>query len=565
MEMQNAVSQDGTEVHGRESTNTLWPLVKDFCDYTSAHGLGRIMAATHWTRTVFWTMLLLGATTIMTVQVHTLFQKYQRRPLTTLVTIETSTSLPFPAVTFCNFNAIKNNSLQAAKDTDMELFNELFAIELEARNASLTAHSRKRRANDGHKQVQSPQPTPDRSEEDDDDDGDDSTDYPDDDDDFWDDEESREFQDPAKKEPRFLKSEQMAVLMATKKERLLSTIGHLFEDMVLSCTYRGVPCRNFTSFVWKSFWHYKYGNCYTFNSGKTSSGSNARVLKSNKPGPSHGLNLELNIEQEDYIGVLAPEAGIRMDISTQGEMPFPLERGVSLAPGYATMIGLRKEMISREDPFENKRCLKTISSDESNLYTKHFGAVYSATACKDSCLAYNQLKECGCMEYRFPGSSSYGICSVTDKLTSKCLSKVQKKFRENKLNCTDSCPPPCREEGFKMSTSFAIWPSERFEPIYTEELKNKKKLVSKDGSHRKNVCKLQVFYEELNLEVITERRSYEVEDFVSDIGGQLGLWIGFSVLTVAEFLELFMLLFHAALKICRAKKTAEPNNNPYRI
>ena len=91
MEMQNAVSQDGTEVHGRESTNTLWPLVKDFCDYTSAHGLGRIMAATHWTRTVFWTMLLLGATTIMTVQVHTLFQKYQRRPLTTLVTIETST------------------------------------------------------------------------------------------------------------------------------------------------------------------------------------------------------------------------------------------------------------------------------------------------------------------------------------------------------------------------------------------------------------------------------------------------------------------------------------------
>ena len=29
-----------------------------------------------------------------------------------------------------------------------------------------------------------------------------------------------------------------------------------------------------------------------------------------------GLNLELNIEQEDYIGVLAPETAIRMDIST---------------------------------------------------------------------------------------------------------------------------------------------------------------------------------------------------------------------------------------------------------
>ena len=55
-----------------------------------------------------------------------------------------------------------------------------------------------------------------------------------------------------------------------------------------------------------------------------------------------GLNLELNVEQEEYIGLMTPEAGIRMDISTQGEMPFPLERGISLSPGYATMIGLRK-------------------------------------------------------------------------------------------------------------------------------------------------------------------------------------------------------------------------------
>lgn len=46
--------------------------------------------------------------------------------------------------------------------------------------------------------------------------------------------------------------------------------------------------RNFSSVFWRRYWHYKYGNCYIFNSGKTSSGSNAPILKSNKPGPSHG-------------------------------------------------------------------------------------------------------------------------------------------------------------------------------------------------------------------------------------------------------------------------------------
>lgn len=64
-----------------------------------------------------------------------------------------------------------------------------------------------------------------------------------DDDSSWDDEDSEEFEDPSKKEPRALKSEQMAVLMARKKTKLLSLLGHFFDDMVLSCTYRGVSCQ----------------------------------------------------------------------------------------------------------------------------------------------------------------------------------------------------------------------------------------------------------------------------------------------------------------------------------
>ena len=55
-----------------------------------------------------------------------------------------------------------------------------------------------------------------------------------------------------------------------------------------------------------------------------------------------GLNLELNIEQDDYLDHLTPEAGIKLDISNQGYMPFPLEKGLSLPVGFASTIGLRK-------------------------------------------------------------------------------------------------------------------------------------------------------------------------------------------------------------------------------
>lgn len=57
---------------------------------------------------------------------------------------------------------------------------------------------------------------------------------------------------------------------------------------------------------------------------------------------SSGLNVELNIEQDEYLDSFTPEAGVRVDITNQGQMPFPLERGLSLAPGFATAIGLRK-------------------------------------------------------------------------------------------------------------------------------------------------------------------------------------------------------------------------------
>lgn len=55
-----------------------------------------------------------------------------------------------------------------------------------------------------------------------------------------------------------------------------------------------------------------------------------------------GLNLELNIEQDEYIGAFTEEAGVRIDISNQGEMSFPREKGLSAAPGFATSIGIRK-------------------------------------------------------------------------------------------------------------------------------------------------------------------------------------------------------------------------------
>ena len=78
----------------------------------------------------------------------------------------------------------------------------------------------------------------DGDDEDNDDDGAvDDDDGADDDDEYDDD-----YEDPTKKTESFLKSEEIAMFMAQQDRTTLSSMGHQFEDMVLSCTYRGISC-----------------------------------------------------------------------------------------------------------------------------------------------------------------------------------------------------------------------------------------------------------------------------------------------------------------------------------
>lgn len=54
-----------------------------------------------------------------------------------------------------------------------------------------------------------------------------------------------------------------------------------------------------------------------------------------------GLSLQVDIQQYEYLNQLTHDAGAVLHISHRGDMPFPYEEGISLAPGYSTSIGLR--------------------------------------------------------------------------------------------------------------------------------------------------------------------------------------------------------------------------------
>ncbi|KAM7446204.1 hypothetical protein ABFA07_005421 [Porites harrisoni] len=339
------------------------------------------------------------------------------------------------------------------------------------------------------------------------------------------------------------KQERIHVALATWSEDKLTKMGHQFKDMFRECTYRGKSCMK--SRFWNSFWHYKYGNCFTFN--KYSD------LMAAGPGPAYGLVLEMNVEQNEYLGDLTQDAGIRVQIEDKGKVPFPYEKGFSVGPGSATSVGIRKVKIKRVKTSKKGSCIGEIDplSEDNLLQLKH-NASYSTTACRESCLSDKENKECGCREYRFPRDDSKNerVCDVLNATVAKCLNKVLKRYKKSNLGCSRKCTSPCNENVYKLTISTSKFPSLAYQRIL---LANKKKLEKRNIPSNllsSYLLQLNVFFEELNYEVIEESIGYGLVNFIADIGGNVGIWIGVSALTIAEILELLCIIIHHVIKTC---------------
>ena len=119
------------------------------------------------------------------------------------------------------------------------------------------------------------------------------------------------------------------------------------------------------------------------------------------------------------------------------------------------------------------------------------------------------------------------------------------------------CNPPCNEVSYDVSYSLSKWPatgyegdSAFFDVFYLENFWERFNGTPKYQAMREyfseanrnesmnDFARLNAYIADSNVIITQEREDYTSTQLVSDIGGQLGLWVGISIITLAEVLEL---------------------------
>ncbi|XP_020916313.1 acid-sensing ion channel 5 [Exaiptasia diaphana] len=177
---------------------------------------------------------------------------------------------------------------------------------------------------------------------------------------------------------------------------------------------------------------------------------------------------------------------------------------------------------------------------------------------------FSQIKYCNPDEM-----ISCGVYTMTKKKYLRTLSSILStltfgyRLPNNPQEC--GCPRPCKEIKYSTRVNDANFlTSDVFLDDVADSISAITKYVSRVylkfllDKKRDTVIHLSVHYEDLNRYITTERPSYDINLFGADVGGYIGLFLGCSVITIFEFIDLIIV---CCLGRCLQAKTKERNTN----
>ncbi|KAJ8686888.1 hypothetical protein QAD02_022682 [Eretmocerus hayati] len=265
-------------------------------------------------------------------------------------------------------------------------------------------------------------------------------------------------------------------------------------------------------------------------------------------GSEYGLTLAMDVEADEYYCSSTASVGFKMLLHSPVETPQIADFAFTLSPGKETRVIITPHITDADKsimkiPVKVRRCYFL---NEKKL---HYYRTYTHRNCLLECEANFTLSACNCMQYYMPVSNETRICGKSDEECARNARRIMKNklFEEddssNVFNVTETpsckCYPGCNEINYSTEISHSML-------MTTFTIQEEYRRIS-DEYFQKNVALVHIFFIDTSYLKYTKNELYGFAELLSNTGGLLGLFMGFSLLSITEFIYYFTIRLWARM------------------
>jgi len=341
--------------------------------------------------------------------------------------------------------------------------------------------------------------------------------------------------------------------------------GSPIKDLMRSCYFGKQRDENgycdhldndFSGLFWS--YHPSLGGCYTFNSHLDAFGNPRNLIKSTSVGKEES-GLQLILKLPERFTTDFKYAGARIFVHPTKQPVLSESGSIMVDAGHWTTIGVTEKRVIREVP-PYGRCVDMedgTMNEQMSFYADRYD--YSEDACITTCEQLMYIKKSGCCCHRFScnplnRSSILGYSIPSNISLEKCpeyfycegdpFESDEESDKFSKSECERKCRPACKETKYDLSWSKLALMSkgENTDHVF--------------GVDAKLNAKVDINMASFVVHTEVASAKYDWSVLISNIGGVMGLFTGFSILTGFELVELMfdLVAYLVSTCCCRAAK-----------
>lgn len=294
----------------------------------------------------------------------------------------------------------------------------------------------------------------------------------------------------------------------------LELAGEVASDFIAECSWRNSPCNSsyFRSVITPM------GRCFIFDP-ELISGQDRTV---NLAGPESALVVWLNVQAVNYLSS-TETTGAALFVLEEGYELTSLTPSLRVSPGFSYEIGMHRTVTN------------FLGSPHGNCTAE---GSYDVDLCEEECMNAEIFAVCDCVAVGSSGvADDVPACTLQQQT---CQDRIRGDFATGIKTCDRKCEIPCQVTQFGITHS-AVQIGNPLQDLTRADWTPNG--VTDCTELTSNYIKLDVNFRWLGYTEVTVSPQYSLQDFLGAVGGMLGLYSGFSLLSTFEFLELLFIIF----------------------